>query len=218
MTWARLWFALTALCAAAGVALSVRSAALSHGPFHSAVERGFNELTLFTIESNLIAGVVAVLLAVRPDRYSAAFRTLRLTGLVAIIVTGIIYHLVLAPVLDFGSVHHPGNLLVHTVVPLMAVAGWLVFGPRGRESWRVAWLSVLFPCCWLVFTLLRGAVIGWYPYLFIDVTRLGYARVALHCCWIALLIGGLTAAAMLLDARLPRLPRRDDAPTAAITR
>jgi hypothetical protein len=64
--------------------------------------------------------------------------------------------------------------------------------------------------------LVRGALIGWYPYPFIDVTRLGYVRITLNCCLIALLFGGLTAAAALLDARLPGPagPAAPDSPAA----
>jgi hypothetical protein len=49
----------------------------------------------------------------------------------------------------------------------------------------------------------RGAVIGWYPYPFIDVTRLGYAKVTLNCVWVALLLLGLAAVAVTADRRLP---------------
>src|SRR6266571_1200941 len=51
--------------------------------------------------------------------------------------------------------------------------------PAGKRVIAGAALSLLFPVCWLIFTLIRGAVIGWYPYPFIDVTRLGYAKVTL---------------------------------------
>jgi hypothetical protein len=65
-------------------------------------------------------------------------------------------------------------LSVYTVVPILTVTGWLMFGPRGLTSARVAWLSVLFPVCWLVFTL-----------------------------WVSLLLSGLAAAAVAADRRLP---------------
>jgi hypothetical protein len=55
----------------------------------------------------------------------------------------------------------------------------------------VAVLSLIFPVLWLAFTLVRGAVIHWYPYPFIDVTRLGYPKAALNCVWVAALFLGL---------------------------
>ena len=210
--WARVWFAVTALCVIAGVALSVYTAVQTPGRFHNGVERGFNTFAFFTVQSNLIVGVTTLLLALRLNRRSTTFRTFRLTGLVMITITGVVYHVALAQILDLDGIHQLGNQLVHTVVPLLAVFGWLIFGPRGQTSRRVACLSVLYPFCWLVFTLIRGAVISWYPYPFIDVTQLGYGKTILNCFWVSLLLSGLAAGATVLDARLG--PSPNPVPTA----
>jgi hypothetical protein len=193
----------TALCAAAGVALSVYTAVRTPGHFRTGTQRGFNTFAFFTIQSNLIAGATTLLLAMRLDRPSTVFRTFRLIGVVAITVTGIVYHVALARILELNGIPQLANQLVHTVVPVLTVAGWLIIGPRGRTSARIAWLSLLFPVCWLIFTLIRGAVIAWYPYPFIDVTHLGYAKAALNCVWVSLLLLGLAAAAVAVDRRLP---------------
>ena len=87
-------------------------------------------------------------------------------------------------------------ITVHTVVPVLAVAGWALIGPRRRFSRRIAWLSLIFPVCWLAFTLIRGAIAHWYPYPFIDVTQLGYGLTAVNCVWMALLFLGLAAGAL----------------------
>lgn len=196
-------FAVTALCAGAGVALSVYVAVRTPGRFRTGTERAFNTFAFFTIQSNLIAGGTTLLLAVRPHRTSAVFGVFRLIGLVAITVTGIVYHVALSAILELNGVPQIANQLVHTVVPVLTVAGWLLFGPRGLVSARVAWLSLLFPVCWLAFTLIRGAVIDWYPYPFIEVTRLGYAKVMLNCVWVSLLLLGLAAVAAGADRGLP---------------
>ena len=119
----------------------------------------------------------------------------------------------LAQTLDLKSWAAVGNELVHTVVPVMAVIGWLMLGPRGLVSRRVVWLSLIFPACWLVFTLIRGAIAHWYPYPFIDVTQLGYGRAAVNCVWVALLMLGLAAGATVLDADSVGHPPRTPAGT-----
>jgi hypothetical protein len=184
----------------------VYTAVQGTGHFRTPAARGFNTFAFFTIQSNLIAGATALLLAIRLDRTSTVFRTFRLIGLVAITLTGIVYHVALASVLELNGVHQLGNQLVHTVVPILTVAVWLMFGPRGLTSGRIAWLSALFPACWLAFTLIRGAAIGWYPYPFLDVTRLGYAKAVLNCVWVALLLLALAAAAVAADRKLPGPP------------
>jgi hypothetical protein len=202
--WARPWFTVTVLCAAAGIALSVYTATQTPGQFHSAVARGFNTFAFFTTLSNLIVGATALLLAVRQDRTTTVFQTFRLTGLVAITITGIVYHVALSSVFDLDGVHQLGNQLVHTIVPLLAVIGWVAFGPRGLTSARIAGLSLLFPACWLAFTLIRGAVIHWYPYPFLDVTTIGYGKAILNSFWVLLLLLGVAAGATALDSRLGR--------------
>jgi hypothetical protein len=203
---ARLWFGATAGCVVAGVALSVYTAVQGPGHFTTGIQRGFNTFAFFTIQANLIVGATTLLLALNLDRTSTVFRVLRLIGLVAITVTGVVYHVALASVLDLDGVHQLGNQLVHTVVPVLAVVGWLMFGPRSRTSGRVARLSLLFPALWLAFTLIRGAVIHWYPYPFIDVTKIGYAKAFLNCVWVSLLLLGLAAGATVIDGRLGRNP------------
>jgi hypothetical protein len=208
--WVRWWFAATALCAAAGVALSVVSAVQTPGHFPTGTERAFNTFAFFTIQSNLLAGATALLLAIRLDRSSLVFGTFRMIGLVAITVTGVVYHVALARLLTLAGLHQLANQLVHTVVPVLTVLGWLLAGPRGQTRARAAWLAPAFPLAWLAFTLIRGAIIGWYPYPFIDVTRLGYAKTALNCFWVSLLFLGLAAGAAALDRRLPAQPGPSD--------
>jgi hypothetical protein len=203
--WTRGWFAATAVCVLAGVMISAVTAANNGaGHFHPAAARFFNTFTFFTIQSNLLVGVAALLLALRLERSSTAFTVLRLCGLTAITVTGIVFHAVLSKTLDLAGWASLGNELVHTVVPIMAVIGWLLAGPRGLIGKRTVWLSLIFPACWLAFTLIRGAIAHWYPYPFIDVTQLGYFRAALNCVWVALLLLGLSVGARLLDERLGR--------------
>ncbi len=203
--WARVWFGATASCVVAGVVIAMITAANRHGGhFHPAAARAANEFAFFTIQSNLVVGLATLLLAVRLDRSSTAFAVLRLSGLVAITATAIGAHAMLAQTLHLKGWGAVWNELLHTVVPVMTVVGWLLIGPRRIVSWRVAWLSVIFPVGWLAFTLIRGAIVHWYPYPFIDVTHLGYGRTALKCVPIPLFTLGLAAGATVLDGRLGR--------------
>jgi len=204
-TWSRLWFAVTALCVVAGVAISVYTAAHNHGGhFHTPVERAFNTFAFFTVDSNLIVGVTVLLLALKSNRSSPLFATFRLIGVVAITVTGLVYHVALAGLFDLQGWDQLGNQLVHTVVPILAVVGWLMFGPRRLASARIALWSLIFPVAWLGFTLVRGAFVHWYPYPFIDVTTLGYGGTLLNCLWVSVLLLGLAAGATKVDRVLSR--------------
>ncbi len=206
MTRARLWFASTAALVFFGLVVQIAvTANAKAGFFTSSTSRALNVLVFFTIQSNFIVGVTSLLLAIDPDRTSTLTNTARFTGVVAITITGIVYHSVLRNLFDLERWALVADNILHTLVPVMAVAGWLMFGPRGRSSPRIAKLAVIFPLLWLGFTLVRGHLVGFYPYPFIDVIKFGYLRVIVNCVWVAILYLGLAHAFDVLDRWLKRL-------------
>lgn len=205
---ARPWFGLVAILALAGVVLQVVAVVVDSVPyaaFDTTAARAANVFAFFTILSNLLVGVVHLLLAVRPERDGPVWRVLVLDAVVAIAVTGVVYNLVLAATTEPRGLHEVANVLCHMVTPLVAVVGWLLFGPRGRVTRGVVLLSAAYPLVWLAVTLVRGAVLDWYPYPFLDVVTLGYGRVAINSVVVAVLFLGLGFGALALDRRLPGL-------------
>ncbi|HZV74533.1 MAG TPA: Pr6Pr family membrane protein [Conexibacter sp.] len=202
---ARTCFALTALAVLVGVTIQVAVAAnAQHGHFATAGGRVFNVFCYFTIQSNLLVAAGCLLLAIRLERTSATFAWLRMTGLVAITVTGLVYYTVLA---DFSALHGwrlVGDIIVHAIVPVVSVLGWLVFGPRGLSARHLVALTLAFPACWLAFTLIRGPIVDFYPYPFVDVNEHGYPIVLIDSAVIGLVVLGLAAGALWLDDRLAR--------------
>ena len=175
------------------------------GFFPDNPERVFNVFAYFTIQSNLLLGGTALVLALQPGRRGGVlFNTLRLNGVLCIAVTGIVAHAVLAGLVDLHGWAAVADFLLHTAAPIVGVLGWLLFGPRGLVDWRVVGWSIVFPLLWLVFTLVRGAFVGFYPYPFVNVDEHGYGRVLLNCLLVAVLFLALAAGATTLDRRLRR--------------
>ncbi len=201
---ARLWFGATALVVATGVVVQVvATARLDRGYFDSDASRVANVFCYFTVQSNLIVMVTCALLAVRVRRTPTWLRVLRLDGVVCIAVTFAVFHLALSSLQDLEGLARLADFLLHTASPVLCVLGWLLFGPRGKTSWRVVGLSVAFPLLWLAFALVRGPLVGgFYPYPFLDVSDLGYPRVLLNATAVAALFLALAAGAHLLDVRL----------------
>lgn len=189
-----------------GVALSAYTESHTAGRFDTPVLRALNAFAFFTVQPSLLVGIVMVVLLIRPGASGTAFSVLRLTSLVSIAVTGIVDHVALSSVFVLSGIGEFGNQLVHTAVPVLAVVGWLLFGPRALTSARIAWLALSYPIAWLVFTLVRGAFVHWYPYPFIDVTAIGYAGALLNCVWVATLFLGLAGATTRIDRVLSRSP------------
>ncbi|MCW2753348.1 MAG: hypothetical protein JWQ32_759 [Marmoricola sp.] len=206
--WARPWFAATAACVAAGIIVQFFVTASDSSKWGDTfLARGLNIFAFFTVQSNLIVGATALLLALDPDRASTVFRAFRLSGLVGITVTFIVFHVALSHLLDLDTWGQTANQLLHTVVPILTVVGWVAFGPRGHTSARIARLTVLFPLAYMAFTMVRGPLSAdFYPYPFANVAALGYARVLVNAFWIALLFVSIAAGATALDKRLSPAP------------
>ncbi|HJQ71865.1 MAG TPA: Pr6Pr family membrane protein [Actinomycetota bacterium] len=209
----RWWFGLTALAALTGLIVQVLVVADRRaGFFDTSTERALNVFAFFTIQSNIIVGITSLVLALRADPTSMMFRVARLTGVVAIAITFVVFHVAIAHLFEFESWSLVADRILHAIVPILAVVGWLMYGPRALATRRVLWLSLVFPVAWCIFTLIRGALVGWYPYHFIDVGELGYAKVGVNCLWVAVLYLGVAAGLSTFDGWLARFAARSDEP------
>ncbi|MFF2452173.1 Pr6Pr family membrane protein [Isoptericola sp. NPDC058082] len=177
------------------------------GAAGTTAERLVRLFSYFTILSNVGIGVVSVLLALDPARDGRLLRVARLDALLCIVVTGIVYNTVLAgTVPGLTQAGQLSNVLLHLASPVLAVVVWLLAGPRPRVDARtVAW-SVVGPLAWIAYTFVRGAVVGWYPYPFLDVGELGLARALVNAGLVAAMFLLLALAALWADRRLPAAP------------
>jgi hypothetical protein len=168
-------------------------------------------VSYFTIQSNLLVAVTAVQLAGDPARDGRWWRVVRVAALVGITVTGLVHFVLLRPLLDLDGASRAADTLLHLVVPVVAVLGWLVAGPRPRAPWRDALLALGWPVAWLAWTLLVGALSGWYPYPFLDVADQGWPSVVATCVGVSALFLALVAGTVAVDRRLPPAPVREAA-------
>ncbi|MDQ2682487.1 MAG: Pr6Pr family membrane protein, partial [Chloroflexota bacterium] len=142
---ARGWSGLTAVVSLLGVLLSAIVAyRADEGFFSGAWERFFNTFAFFTIQSNTLVAITSLLLYLNRNRTSTVFRIVWLTALVAISITGVVYHWLLAASQDLEGLALVSDFIVHTVVPIMAVVGFFVFGPRGLVTPAVVRLTLIF--------------------------------------------------------------------------
>ncbi len=81
------------------------------------------------------------------------------------------------------------DTVLHRIMPVAIMADWLIEPPHRPLPYRrviVPWLAP--PLAWTAFTLIRGAVDGWYPYPFLDPANGGYGVVALYAVGITALM------------------------------
>lgn len=202
--------AATALVVIVGIALQIHATATSTGGFFSSKgERIANIFCFFTVVSNLLLAATNAVLSIEPRRHTAVFSGLRLSGVLSMIVTGVVFHIALSSLHDLHGTAKAADLCLHTISPIMALVSWLVVGPRGVIDRRVVGISVVYPVAWLVATLIRGAIVGFYPYPFLDATTHGYLRVAINSVIVAVLFVALALGAQRLDRLLPATTQPD---------
>ena len=112
------------------------------------------------------------------------------------------HYFFLRPLLDLQGWDLVADRLLHMAVPVLAVVGWLAHGPRGRVSTGDLGPFLALPVSWLAYTLVRGELVEWYPYPFIDVNEHGYGVVLLNCAGVSALMLVIAWAAVVLDRRL----------------
>ncbi|EIK98209.1 hypothetical protein PMM47T1_03059 [Pseudomonas sp. M47T1] len=143
----------------------------------------------FTILTNTLVAIVLTVAARGQSTGTPSFwlRPWVSSGVTAsIILVGVSYSLLLRNAWHPEGVQWVVNELLHDILPPVFVAFWWWCVPKGALQARhvVAWM--VYPILYFAYCLLRGNAIGVYPYPFIDVSHLGYARVIINALVILL--------------------------------
>ncbi|MGY1856558.1 Pr6Pr family membrane protein [Modestobacter sp. SYSU DS0290] len=202
-TAARVWWAVLAVVVAASVGTELVRALLDTGSDAGALARVVRFLSWFTIQSNLLVLVAALPLVRDPGHDGRIWRVVRLDALLGISVTGLVFAAVLAPTTHPQGLGWWTNAGTHYVVPVVAVVGWLVFGPRPRVTGTTIVAALGWPLAWIAYTLAHGALTGWYPYGFLDAQALGYGTALRNLGVVVALSVAFLLVVGVLDRRLP---------------
>lgn len=137
-----------------------------------------NFFSYFTIESNLVGAVAFLATAAWPRQRPLRLELLRGGATVYLTVTLVVYALLLAGPNDAGAPWM--NTVLHRVFPIVVILDW-AFAPSALPiSIRQSLVWLVYPTAWIAYTMVRGLVVGWYPYPFIDPGVGGYASVAAY--------------------------------------
>ena len=129
--------------------------------------------------------------------------TFKFLCVIMILVTCLVYNVLLAKDSVKPYFLTVSNLTLHLILPIMFVLDWVLFYPHGKTKWYYPLLSVVMPFIYVVFVLIRAAIIGsrpvslLYPYFFLDVKTLGWAG---FLGWVVALIVVFVALGYLIYA------------------
>lgn len=154
-----------------------------------------NFFSFFTVQSNLLAAVILLsgaVLLLKSKQPRAWYDMFRGAATLYMLVTGIIFALLLSG-LDPGVLTAVpwDNTVLHYIMPIVVFVDWLLDPPRRRIAFKRALVWLVYPVAYLFYTLLRGHIVGWYPYPFLNAENKGYTSVLLTSVGVAFVVAGL---------------------------
>lgn len=166
-----------------------------------------NLLSFFTIESNLIAAVaflIAGVMMLRAPGEPERLTMLRGASTVYMITTGIVYvSLLSGSEAAMDSTIPWVNLTLHYIMPCVLALDWIIFPSNIHWPYArvlVRWLA--YPFAYLIYSVVRGARTGWYPYPFLDpASGSGYGSVLITAAVITVFVALISLAVIWYGKR-----------------
>ena len=133
----------------------------------------------FTVLSNICITVVFLYIGfagLKKSKKSSFIRVFYGPSVLYLCMTGIVYWTILHGGKQLTTDVEWITLVLHGLMPIGVVVGWVLFSIK-NYTWKnvFSWLS--FPLLFVVYTLLHGPFVQWYPYPFLNPTLVGYRGV-----------------------------------------
>ncbi len=145
-----------------------------------------NFFSYFTNLSNLFAAVVLLMGALATfTKREAPGDLARAIAVVNMAVVGVVFAILLRNV-DLGDLRPWVNTVLHYLMPCVVVIDWLLLPPKARLGLKPFLGVMVFPVLYITYVLVRGALVQWYPYPFLNPLNVGgYGGVAGYVAGIA---------------------------------
>jgi hypothetical protein len=144
-----------------------------HGQDNSDTFTAGNFFSFFTIQSNII-GAFVLLYAVFAAPNGATWDLIRTAGVLYLTITFVVYGLLLSGYQEELQTTLPWvDTVLHRIFPLVILADWFIDPPTTRMSFDKARYWLVYPLLYLAYSLIRGPIVDWYPYPFLNPDKAG---------------------------------------------
>jgi hypothetical protein len=106
---------------------------------------------------------------------------------VYIMVVGLIYQVILSKLYNPQGLNLLADNIIHGFTPIATFVFWLIYESKRPIRFITIGYWLIYPLTYLIYTLLRGAVIHFYPYPFVDVIKFGINQVLVNSFFVMLL-------------------------------
>jgi hypothetical protein len=137
--------------------------------------------TSFTVQANILVVLMLLAFALRPKIEEWTVHPFERSAISSYIaVVALVYVTTLRELWLSQGAQWLADVLLHYVVPLGYLAFWLFVMRKAGLRWYDPLLWLIYPIFYLGFVLVHGRFTGFFPYPFIDVSKLGYGQMMLN--------------------------------------
>ena len=174
----------------------------------TSVERGIfspgNFFSFFTVQVNILVFITFVLsaLVLASGKQQRWLDILRSVTTVYILVVGIGFAILLSGLENVALTAVPwDNTVLHYIIPVAVLLDFIIDRPKKKISFKTGLLWIAFPILYVLYSLIRGALVGWYPYPFLNPELKGFGAVAVT-------VAGLVVLGIIIIAFVTKLTKR----------
>ena len=137
----------------------------------------------------------------KEDSYVDKLPLLKFIGVLAILLTFIVFNFILAGDREMYLNFQINSVLFHIILPILYVLDWFLFYERGKVKITYPVYSTIFPIVYVIFIFIRAWILNFdptvpyiYPYFFLNLDKLGAIGVIK---WVVLLALGFIVVGFL---------------------
>ncbi len=93
---------------------------------------------------------------------------------------GLIYNLLLRDLIKPEGWQLFLDNMLHVFTPISYILFWGYFDATKKLTWKNGLFWLIFPCLYVIYSLIRGAFEDWYPYPFLAANVYGYKKILLN--------------------------------------
>ncbi len=149
------------------------------------IQDGWGMMLYYTLLSNLLVGIFLLYITVKKENHYL----LKSSITMAILITFLIYHFLLAPLVTYSQFHNLRNYIVHYIVPIAMVLDTLVFDEKNQYKLMDPFKWSLILMIYFGFAMLNGFIFKLnvpaspdspFPYFFMNVHKFGIMQVGIN--------------------------------------
>jgi len=170
--------------------LLVSALIVLHGTISIMSRGGFFDVGAFrayTVLSNFLVVIGFVFMLILYNSKGKPRTYISASILVSITITGLVYNLILVPVMPEAEMvfSYYSNFVTHLLSMLLALFNYFFFEKKGTFSFKHILAGMAFPFIyWVVFVSI-GEIIDYYPYFFMNPTEIGWIMTLV---WFAIIL------------------------------